>query len=112
MTWPATVRRLVPFELVCAEAAWPPAETVGYRVSQDDGRGRVAATLVPLVSLAAGCGDPRPGTVNRPGRRELTQRASGEDWFRIAIRPLRERSYWISQSRNVPMPEPSYDKPG
>jgi hypothetical protein len=37
--------------------------------------------------------------------------ADGE-WFRIAIRPLRERSYWISQSRNIPMPEPSYDKPG
>jgi hypothetical protein len=37
---------------------------------------------------------------------------AGGDWFRITIRPLRERSYWISQSREVPLPEPSYDKPG
>ena len=42
---------------------------------------------------------------------ELTSAAAGQDWFRIAIRPLRERSYWISQSRKIPMPEPSYDKP-
>jgi len=41
-----------------------------------------------------------------------TWELAGGDWFRIAIRPLRERSYWISQSRNIPMPEPSYDKPG
>ena len=36
---------------------------------------------------------------------------TGTDWFRIAIRPLRERSYWISQSRNIPMPEPSHYQP-
>jgi hypothetical protein len=46
------------------------------------------------------------------GTWELTSGASADDWFRIAIRPLRERSYWISQRRNIPMPEPSYDKPG
>ncbi|MGE5132847.1 MAG: hypothetical protein ACM32E_08035 [Gemmatimonadota bacterium] len=46
------------------------------------------------------------------GMWELTSGRAGEDWFRIAIRPLRERSYWISQRRNIPMPEPSYDKPG
>ncbi len=46
------------------------------------------------------------------GTWELTSGRAGEDWFRIAIRPLRERSYWISQRRNIPMPEPSYDKPG
>lgn len=49
---------------------------------------------------------------DEPGRWELTSGGAGEDWFRIAIRPLRERSYWISQRRNIPMPEPSYDKPG
>jgi hypothetical protein len=36
---------------------------------------------------------------------------AGNDWFRIAIRPLRERSYWISQRRNVPLPEPSHYQP-
>jgi hypothetical protein len=43
---------------------------------------------------------------------KLTSGGAGEDWFQIAIRPLRERSYWISQRRKIPMPEPSYDKPG
>jgi hypothetical protein len=46
------------------------------------------------------------------GTWEVASGGAGEDWFRIAIRPLRERSYWISQRRNIPMPEPSYDKPG
>jgi hypothetical protein len=36
---------------------------------------------------------------------------AGNDWFQIAIRPLRERSYWISQRRNIPMPEPSHYQP-
>jgi hypothetical protein len=36
---------------------------------------------------------------------------AGTDWFQIAIRPLRERSYWISQRRNIPMPEPSHYQP-
>ena len=49
---------------------------------------------------------------NGAGTWELTSGGAGDDWFRIAIRPLRERSYWISQRRNIPMPEPSYDKPG
>jgi len=52
------------------------------------------------------------GDGDHSGTWELTSGQAGEAWFRIAIRPLRERSYWISQSRNVPMPEPSYDKPG
>ena len=43
---------------------------------------------------------------------DLTSGGAGDDWFRIAIRPLRERSYWLSQRRNIPIPEPSYDKPG
>ena len=36
---------------------------------------------------------------------------AGSDWFQIAIRPLRERSYWISQRKNIPMPEPSHYQP-
>ena len=54
----------------------------------------------------------RTGDGGPAGTWELNSGGAGQDWFRIAIRPLRERSYWISQSRNIPMPEPSYDKPG
>ncbi|MBO0787038.1 MAG: hypothetical protein J2P33_13305 [Actinobacteria bacterium] len=49
---------------------------------------------------------------DKAGTWDLTSGGAGDDWFRIAIRPLRERSYWISQRRNIPLPEPSYDKPG
>jgi hypothetical protein len=49
---------------------------------------------------------------DQAGTWDLTSGGAGDDWFRIAIRPLRERSYWISQRRNIPLPEPSYDKPG
>jgi hypothetical protein len=44
------------------------------------------------------------------GTWQLTAGMAGSDWFRVAIRPLRERSYWISQRKNIPMPEPSHDK--
>jgi hypothetical protein len=30
---------------------------------------------------------------------------AGKDWFDIAMRPLRERSYWISQRRQIPLPD-------
>jgi hypothetical protein len=43
---------------------------------------------------------------------QLSAEAAGDDWFHIAIRPLRERSYWISQRNKIPMPEPSYYQPG
>lgn len=42
---------------------------------------------------------------------QLTGGMADDDWFQIAIRPLRERSYWISQRNNIPMPEPSYYRP-
>ena len=45
------------------------------------------------------------------GTWQLTAGMMGNDWFQIAIRPLRERSYWISQRRNIPMPEPSHYQP-
>jgi hypothetical protein len=45
------------------------------------------------------------------GTWRLSAGMSGSDWFQIAIRPLRERSYWISQRRNIPMPEPSHYEP-
>jgi len=31
--------------------------------------------------------------------------AEGKDWSDIAMRPLRERSYWISQRRGIPLPD-------
>jgi hypothetical protein len=43
---------------------------------------------------------------------QLSAEAAGDDWFHITIRPLRERSYWISQRNKIPMPEPSYYQPG
>ena len=42
---------------------------------------------------------------------QLTAGIAGNNWFEIAIRPLRERSYWISQRNNIPMPEPTYYTP-
>lgn len=47
------------------------------------------------------------------GTWQLTAGTAGEDWFIIAMRPLRERSYWISQSREVPLPDlPEQPPPG
>ena len=45
------------------------------------------------------------------GTWQLSAGMPGSDWFQIAIRPLRERGYWISQRRNIPMPEPSHYRP-
>jgi hypothetical protein len=39
------------------------------------------------------------------GAWQLTEGAAGNDWFDIAMRPLRERSYWISQRRRIPLPD-------
>jgi hypothetical protein len=36
---------------------------------------------------------------------------AGSDWFKVPIRPLRERSYWISQRRQIALPEPAPYKP-
>ncbi len=36
------------------------------------------------------------------GTWQLTAGMAGGDWFQIAIRPLRERSYWISQRQEHP----------
>ena len=46
------------------------------------------------------------------GAWQLTVGMASSDWFRIAIRPLRERSYWISQRRKIALPEPSHYQPG
>src|SRR5262249_9904667 len=36
---------------------------------------------------------------------QLTEGTTGKDWSDIAMRPLRERSYWISQRRGIPLPD-------
>jgi hypothetical protein len=33
------------------------------------------------------------------------QLTAGKDWSDIAMRPLRERSYWVSQRRGIPLPD-------
>jgi hypothetical protein len=78
------------------------------RVIAGDDRDEGVVDTWPL-RLAAWPIEPAGDTA---GTWELTSGSPGGGWFRIAIRPLRERSYWISQSRKIPMPEPSYDKPG
>ena len=88
----------------------PLPHTAGGRVVAGDDRDEGVVDTWPLHLAARPI---RPsGDEDQPGTWELASGHAGEDWFRIAIRPLRERSYWISQSRKIPMPEPSYDKPG
>lgn len=95
-----------------AGAALP--HTAGGRVIAGDDRDEGVVDTWPL-HLAARPIQPATqaaGDHGPAGAWELTSGRSGEDWFSIKIRPLRERTYWISQSRSIPMPEPSYDKPG
>jgi hypothetical protein len=47
------------------------------------------------------------------GTWQLTAETGAKDWFIIAMRPLRERSYWISQRRGIPLPDlPERQAPG
>jgi hypothetical protein len=39
------------------------------------------------------------------GTWRLTEGTAVKDWSDIAMRPLRERSYWISQRRGIPLPD-------
>jgi hypothetical protein len=87
----------------------------------------------PLANVAEGCvisGDDRDeGVVDRwplrlaawpiqpdgdsDGTWQLTAETGAKDWFVIAMRPLRERSYWISQRRGIPLPDlPERQAPG
>jgi hypothetical protein len=86
--------------------------TAGGRVVAGDDRDEGVVDTWPLHLAARPIRPAGDEGQEQSGTWELAGGQAGEDWFRIAIRPLRERSYWISQSRNVPMPEPSYDKPG
>ena len=39
------------------------------------------------------------------GTWQLTEGTTGRDWSDIAMRPLRERRYWLSQRRGLPLPD-------
>jgi len=85
----------------------------------------------PPLNVAEGCvvsGDDRDeGVVDRwplrlaawpiqpagdsDGTWQLTEGTTGKDWSDITIRPLRERSYWISQRREIPLPDLAADRP-
>jgi hypothetical protein len=39
------------------------------------------------------------------GTWQWTEGMAGNDWSDIPMRPLRERSYWISQRRGIPLPD-------
>ncbi len=89
------------------QAGTPFPNVVEGSVMAGDDRDEGVVDTWPL-SLAAWPGQPAE---NPDGTWQLTAGMAGSDWFQIAIRPLRERSYWISQRRNIPMPEPSHYKP-
>ena len=45
------------------------------------------------------------GDADGDGAWRLTEATAASDWFDITMRPLRERSYWISQRRGIPLPD-------
>lgn len=85
----------------------PPRNVVEGYVTAGDDRDEGVVDTWPL-HLAAWpvepAGDP-------DGTWQLTAGMTGSDWFEIAIRPLRERSYWISQRHNIELPVPMHYKP-
>ena len=89
------------------QAGNPPPNVVEGSVTAGDDRDEGVVDTWPL-RLAAW---PVQPAEDSDGAWRQTAGMAGSDWFQIAIRPLRERSYWISQRRNIPMPEPSHYKP-
>src|SRR5215472_11911549 len=78
----------------------PPNVAEGCVVSGDD-RDEGVVDRWPL-RLAAW---PIQPAGDADGAWQLTAGTAGKDWFTIAMRPLRERSYWISQRREIPLPD-------
>ena len=87
------------------QAGTPLPNVVTGSVMAGDDRDEGVVDTWPL-RLAALPVQPAEGS---DGSWQLTAGVAGNEW--IAIRPLRERSYWISQRRNIPMPEPSHYQP-
>jgi hypothetical protein len=88
------------------QAGDPPLHVVDGYVRAGDDRDEGVVDTWPL-HLAAWPIEPTAD----PGTWQLTTGMTGSDWFRIAIRPLRERSYWISQRQNIELPIPLHYKP-
>jgi hypothetical protein len=82
------------------EGEAPPNVAEGCLISGDD-RDEGVVDRWPL-RLAAW---PIQPDGNSDGTWHLTAETAGKDWFTIAMRPLRERSYWISQRRGIPLPD-------
>ena len=86
----------------------PPHVAEGCVISGDDRDEGVVDTW-PLC-LAAW---PIQPVGDSTGTWQLAEGTGGKDWSDIAMRPLRERSYWISQRRGIPLPDlPERQAPG
>jgi len=85
----------------------PPRNVVEGYVRAGDDRDEGVVDTWPL-HLAAWPIEP---AADPDGTWQLTAGMTGSDWFEIAIRPLRERSYWISQRQNIELPVPMHYKP-
>jgi len=80
------------------QAGMPAPNVVNGCVISGDDRDEGVVDRWPLCLAAwpiQPAGDPT-------GTWQLTE---GKDWSDIAMRPLRERSYWISQRRGIPLPD-------
>ena len=88
------------------QAGNPPPNIAEGTVIAGDDRDEGVVDTWPL-HLAAWPVQPGEGS---DGAWQLTEGMASSDWFKIAIRPLRERSYWISQRRGIALPEPSHFK--
>lgn len=84
----------------------PPRNVVEGYVRAGDDRDEGVVHTWPL-HLAAWPIEP---AADPDGTWQLPSGMTGSDWFEIAIRPLRERSYWISQRRNIELPVPMHYK--
>jgi hypothetical protein len=80
------------------QAGQPPPHVVAGCVESGDDRDEGVVDEWPL-RLAAW---PIRPAGDAGGTWQLT---AGSDWSDIAMRPLRERSYWISQRRGIPLPD-------
>ena len=83
------------------QAGQPPPNAAAGCVKSGDDRDEGVVDEWPL-HLAAWPIQPAGGS---DGAWQLTEATAGSDWFDIAMRPLRERSYWISQRRGIPLPD-------
>ena len=83
------------------QAGNPPPNVVDGRVISGDDRDEGVVDRWPMC-LAAW---PIQPAGDSDGTWQLAEGTAGKDWFDIAMRPLRERSYWISQRRGVPLPD-------